>query len=102
MKRIFLTIALAFMVSAVCPVQGASQQVESVGILSVENMLVVKPVSGGIHISVNDAETHQFYIYSITGQMVKSVSVSENAIVDLPQGCYIVKCKQWSKKIVVR
>ncbi len=72
---------------------------------SIETIAVVpsmKSVSGGIEISANDEQPHHFYIYSITGQMIKSVDIQDSQVIDLPQGCYIVKCNEWSKKIVVR
>lgn len=58
-------------------------------------------VDGGIQLSAT--ERVNFEIYSITGQRVKNVTV-ENATVkvDLPKGCYIVRCPQWSKKVIVK
>lgn len=58
-------------------------------------------VDGGIQLSA--VERTGFEVYSITGQRVKSVTV-ENATVkvDLPKGCYIVRCAQWSKKVIVK
>ncbi len=51
--------------------------------------------------SASDAEFN-FFIYSITGQLVKRARVTDSAItVELPTGCYIVKCERWSKKIIV-
>ncbi len=99
MKKTLVNIAVAFMLSILSPAGLMSQPIDSD---AVESVLTVKPVGGGVQITVNDTDSHQFYIYSITGQMIKSVTVSESAVVDLPQGCYIIKCKQWSKKIVVR
>ena len=45
-----------------------------------------------------------FSIYSITGQVVKSVSVGEgtSTTVNLPKGFYIVKCEYWSRKVIVK
>lgn len=58
-------------------------------------------VEGGIQLSAT--ERMGFEVYSITGQRVKSVTV-ENATVkvDLPKGCYIVRCSKWSKKVIVK
>lgn len=59
------------------------------------------PVRGGIELSA--VEQTRFEIYSITGQQIKSVTVSgETQTVELPKGCYIVRCPQWSKKVVVK
>ena len=45
-----------------------------------------------------------FNVYSITGQLVKVVRVSaeQRTSVDFSKGFYIVKCSQWSRKVVVR
>lgn len=71
-------------------------------ISAVDETPAVRPVSGGIELTApGDAPCH-FTIYSITGQMVKSVEISGSAVVDLPRGCYIIKCASWSKKLVVK
>lgn len=68
-----------------------------------EQIPVIKTVNGGIELTNNSSETITFHIYSITGQIIKSLELSGGRImVDLPQGCYIVKCNKWSKKVVVR
>jgi len=46
-----------------------------------------------------------FSIYSITGQLIKTVKVSsdQRTSIDVPKGFYIVKCSnQWSRKVVVK
>lgn len=59
------------------------------------------PVNGGIEVSSTEQTT--FEVYSITGQQVKSVTVSnESQTIELPKGCYIVRCPQWSKKVIVK
>lgn len=59
------------------------------------------PVSNGIKLTAPSRTN--FEIYSITGQRVKSVSVDSGTVkVELPKGCYIVRCPQWSKKVVVK
>lgn len=58
-------------------------------------------VEGGIQLSAT--ERTSFEIYSITGQRVKSAMVENSTVkVDLPKGCYIVRCAQWSKKVIVK
>lgn len=43
-----------------------------------------------------------FEIYSITGQLVKRVKLANGtATVELHRGCYIIRCQNWSKKVVV-
>lgn len=57
---------------------------------------------GCIIITAGTDNSANFDIYSITGQLVKRVHLTEGQIqIELPRGCYIVKCERWSKKIVV-
>ncbi len=63
----------------------------------------IKAGTGYIELIVSIEETTTFYIYSITGQLIKTITVSSgNTIVELPRGYYIVKCEKWSKQAVVR
>ena len=49
-----------------------------------------------------DGRTYTFQVYSITGQLVKKFVVSESSLaIEVPQGCYIIKCESWTKKAVV-
>jgi len=103
MKQILALILLL----AACGVSTASatSSDQREGIESVaENVATVSTANGEMEISNPGNESMRFHIFSITGQMVKAVEVSsgERVTVDLPSGCYIVKCSQWSKKIVVR
>lgn len=66
--------------------------------------IVLTSSSTAISISVRVDSTIRFYIYSITGQLIKTVDVQGGCSesVELGKGCYIVKCSQWSKKVMVR
>lgn len=103
MKRTLLTIACLVAMAVNMTAVGDSYRTfeEDSAIVAVTEP-TLKAVTGGIEITINDDSKHDFYIYSITGQMIKSVTLSETSIIDLPQGCYIIKCENWSKKIVVR
>lgn len=57
---------------------------------------------GQVELTVSSPEPESFAIYSITGQLIKSLTISGSELVDLPQGCYIVKCSKWSKTIIIR
>ncbi|MCM1311023.1 MAG: T9SS type A sorting domain-containing protein [Bacteroides sp.] len=58
-------------------------------------------VEGGIQLYAT--ERTGFEIYSITGQRVNSSTVENSSVkVDLPKGCYIVRCAKWSKKVIVK
>lgn len=70
--------------------------------LNAENASL-RVVRGHIELTAQQGHTYTFQIYSITGQLVKSVTVtSSTEVISLPQGYYIVKCSEWSKKAVVR
>ncbi|WP_407405444.1 T9SS type A sorting domain-containing protein [Sodaliphilus sp.] len=46
-----------------------------------------------------------FHIYSITGQLLKTVRLNADAhtTIEMPKGFYVVKCSsQWSRKVIVR
>lgn len=63
----------------------------------------LRVVRGHIELTAQQGHTYTFQIYSITGQLVKSVTVTSGTeTIALPQGYYIVKCSEWSKKAVVR
>ncbi len=58
---------------------------------------------GHITLTVNDDEVVNFYIYSITGQIIKTITISQGSTtVELPRGYYIVKCNYWSKTVIVK
>ena len=61
----------------------------------------VSASSSGVQLTAH--ESTRFDIYSITGQLIKSLEVKlETVTVELPTGCYIVRCPQGSQKVVVR
>lgn len=64
----------------------------------------VSASSTGITLSVKGEKAERFYVFSITGQLVKTIDVDAAGVrtVELPRGCYIVKCSHWSKKVMVK
>ena len=57
---------------------------------------------GAIEISCPAGRTYTFQIYAITGQLLKRVQITDSSLtIELPQGCYIVKCGAWVKKAIV-
>ncbi len=49
-----------------------------------------------------NGHTYTFQIYAITGQLVKRVQLTDTtSVIEIPQGCYIVKCESWVKKEIV-
>lgn len=60
------------------------------------------PVEGGVDLTAPAPGQLTFHIFSITGQLVKTVSIREETVrIELPRGCYVVKCGRWSKKILI-
>ncbi|MDE7396517.1 MAG: T9SS type A sorting domain-containing protein [Muribaculum sp.] len=102
MKKLINKIALIVALAIVSPVAVSAVSFDGESIQMLDSTPTVKVVAGGVQIVTSDGEPKTFYFYSITGQLIKSVTVSDSAVVDLPQGCYIVKCTNWSKKVVVK
>lgn len=99
MKRILrITLILAVMIGASGLFVGinADDRIEVTAV-----SCSASPTNGGIKLTAESDMT--FDIYSITGQRIKSVSVSSGTEqINLPKGCYIVRCAQWSKKVIVK
>ncbi|MBE6318769.1 MAG: hypothetical protein E7081_07340 [Bacteroidales bacterium] len=74
----------------------------STTIQSVINVPAMKAGHGYIELSVPGDEAISFAIYSITGQSIKTITISGTMKVELPRGYYIVRCDQWSKTVVVK
>ncbi len=63
----------------------------------------VKSISGAITLTTISDEPIQFQIFSITGQIIKTVTLSQGSTtIELPRGYYIVKCNYWSKTVIVK
>ncbi len=58
----------------------------------------------GTHIDMWSDKAITFEIYSITGQLIKSVNVpaSTHVKIELPKGFYIVKCESWTRRVMVK
>lgn len=58
---------------------------------------------GYLELTAPESETVKFEIFSITGQLIKSVTVKSSTVkVDLPKGFYIIKCDSWTKRVMLR
>lgn len=67
------------------------------------NQASVKASSGAITLTANSEEPVCFQIFSITGQAVKTITLSQGSTtIELPRGYYIVKCDCWSKTVIVK
>ena len=61
------------------------------------------PCEGGLRLTAPQGAPLTFHIFSITGQLVKSATLSEEIVcIELPRGCSVVKCGRWSKKVMVQ
>lgn len=99
MKRI-IRIAFVAICTALAAASG-SYMLAAERIESVAPEAKATPVSGGIEVSAS--EQTRFEVYSITGQQIKAITISGEAqTIELPNGCYIVRCPQWSKKVIVK
>lgn len=51
----------------------------------------------------NGSEPVKFKIFSITGQLIKTIVVKSVPVkVELPKGFYIVKCDTWTKRVMLK
>ena len=49
-----------------------------------------------------NGRSYTFQIYAITGQLLKKIQLTDTTTnIAIPQGCYIVKCESWVKKVIV-
>ncbi len=63
----------------------------------------VRVLHGQIEITVTGEDDCQVKIYTLTGQVIKSLSAAPGVTtVDLPKGYYIVKCDRVSCRVVVK
>ncbi len=96
MLRILFVAIVAAMASGTVGYVSADDRIEEV-----EVEREATPCSNGIRLSATERTV--FEIYFITGQRVKSVAIDNGSTtIELPKGCYIVRCPQWSKKVVVK
>lgn len=77
------------------------------GKVAIENVAAQESyvISGEGAITIfNTDEANNYYVYSITGQLIKTVRIApdSNLTIELPQGYYIIRCQQWVRKILVK
>lgn len=102
MRRYISTILLLFVtVLAAAPWQYAyaSNAVE----IRADRQPAVYVEKGSLELSATDSDPVKFEIFSITGQLIKSVTVKNSTVkVDLPKGFYIIKCEAWTKRVMIK
>lgn len=86
---------------AVCAVD--SHPVNEGRTIEAQPSVRVNPEGDVIELFNPTTEPVKFEIFSITGQLIKSVVVkSVPQKVELPKGFYIVKCDNWTKRIMLK
>lgn len=84
-------------VSMATPSEVGSQSVE------VSAQPSVRVVDGHVEISLPGEEPRQVAVYSLTGQLVKSIVVQPGVtVIELAPGYYIVRCDRLSQRVIVR
>ncbi len=74
MNRLLVIISLLTAMTTLPMAASSVQEMNDDAITEViDNSPTIKPVTGGLEITVSDGKAHEFYIYSITGQLVKRV-----------------------------
>lgn len=107
MKKLLFTLLLTMCIALAMHANPVSKSetnaTEETAELVVET-LIVKSTPNGVIFSVNDDKAYQFGVYSITGQLIKSIKVlpHTSTTITLPKGYYIVRCEKWAKQVVVR
>lgn len=86
-----------------------SMQAQAPSAEQIESQLVdvaapsVRAIDGVLELYCGHQQNVTFKIFSITGQLVKSVTVaSASARIELPKGFYIVKCDKWTRRVMLR
>lgn len=107
MKKLLFTLLLTMCIATAMHANPVSKSEvnapEDTAELVVESPMV-KSTPNGVVFSVSDDKTYQFGVYSITGQLIKSIKVlpHTSTTITLPKGYYIVRCEKWAKQVVVR
>lgn len=100
LKNIFIALIICLMNFGSSVVYAFPPQVTS---MVTDNQVSVKATSGAIILTANCEEPICFQIFSITGQAIKTITLSQGSTsIELPRGYYIVKCNQWSKTVIIK
>ncbi len=68
-----------------------------------EQQPLVKVSGTVIELRSPNQEAVKFQIFSITGQLIKTLTVKAMPVkVELPKGFYIVKCDNWTKRVMLK
>jgi len=97
-----LVLALGLFVAQGAGAMGAGVNT-SVSSVALAAQPSVRVVDGQVEISVPGDDNVQVVIYALTGQVVKTLTVSPGVTaIELPAGYYIIKCGKLSQRVIVR
>lgn len=102
MKRLLYILVLMVTLGVVMPSVTAFAEPRIEQVASDESAVVGG--KGTIAMTAGESDA-TFNVYSITGQLIKSIKVNAGTKVtmEFPKGFYIVKCVgKWSRKVVVK
>lgn len=102
MKRLIIYLILISAAAALpMPVVASEQkpQLEE----RMQEQPMVKVSGTVIELRSPNQEAVKFQIFSITGQLIKTLTVKAMPVkVELPKGFYIVKCDNWTKRVMLK
>lgn len=102
MKKIF-SIAILFLAAISFSGQWCAYARPAVENRLTDHIPAVSVDKGYVELTAPDGEAVKFEIFSITGQLVKSITVKSSTVkVDLPKGFYIIKCETWTKRVMIK
>jgi len=102
MKKLITAVILSFTVAHFYGQWDACAR-PAAGVRVTERTPNVSVEKGFIELTAPDGEAVKFEIFSITGQLVKSITVKgSTAKIDLPKGFYIIKCEFWTKRVMLK
>lgn len=102
MRRLISTVILLLAVNAFSG-QWFAEAAPAVESRVSDRAPAVSVEKGYIELTAPEGETVKFEIFSITGQLIKAVTVKSSILkVDLPKGFYIIKCEAWTKRVMLR
>lgn len=104
MKKLVLIIFLSLCASAgVISYEAQASDVAREVVVQDTSGPGLRVTGSSLDLMCGDSVNVKFEIFSITGQLVKAVTVaSGTARVELPKGFYIVKCENWTRRVMLK
>lgn len=104
MNRILRVMMIAIVMSTVSVTSFAepAENSESVDNIAV-NKPIIRVVGSHVEISLSGNESRVVVFYSLTGQIVKTLTIHPGTtLIDLPTGYYIIRCERYSQRVILR